>query len=200
MMTAYWFEMVDLIHKLILCSIIVFFPTPAILPVGLAIEGIYIMILLLKTPYLRLADDRLQMLAQFDIFLLLTVQHTYSVEGAPPPGSNVDIALSAFLILLAVFIFCIFVWNVVTYIRSAVWGMRRKIQEEEQRRVVPEPDDMSENGSRYSRPGTPDKDKSPSGGSKHSLGDERPSAVERQTSVGSSDGQQEPMTTDAEVA
>jgi len=137
--TAYWFEMADLIHKLILCCLIVFFPTPFIIPAGLVVEAIYIIILLIQTPYLRKADDRLQMLAQVDIFLLLTVQRTYSVVGAPLPGSDVDIALSAFLILLSILVFCIFLWNVVTYIRSAVWNMRRKIQEKQDQRVQPEP-------------------------------------------------------------
>jgi len=98
------------------------------------------MVLLLKTPYIRGADDRLQMLAQFDIFLLLTIQHTYSVEGAPSPGSTVDIALSAFLILLSIIILLIFVYNVITYIRTAVWTIKRKAQEDQERRVVPEPD------------------------------------------------------------
>jgi len=118
-----------------------FFPTPYIIPAGLVVEAIYIIILLIQTPYLRKADDRLQMLAQVDIFLLLTVQRTYSVVGAPPPGSDVDIALSAFLILLSILVFFIFLWNVVTYIRSAVWNIRRKIQEKQDQRVQPEPED-----------------------------------------------------------
>jgi len=98
------------------------------------------MVLLIRTPYIRAADDRLQMLAQFDIFLLLTVQHTYSVEGAPTPGDTVDIALSAFLILLSIIIIFIFLYNVITYFRTAVWNYKRKAQEEVEKRVVREPD------------------------------------------------------------
>jgi len=59
-----------------------------------------------------------------------------------------------FLIALTILIFCIFVYNVVTYIRSAVWGMRRKAQEKELRRIEPEPepDDASEYAYRAATP------------------------------------------------
>lgn len=59
-----WFELIDTFHKLLLTSVLAFFPREAQLSVGMAIAVIYMVVLLRENPYLRPTDDALHMLAQ----------------------------------------------------------------------------------------------------------------------------------------
>jgi hypothetical protein len=69
----WWWEMVDMIHKLIMTSILAFFPTETQLPIGMSVAILYTMALLVCQPYVRNEDDLLHLLVQAEIFLLCAV-------------------------------------------------------------------------------------------------------------------------------
>lgn len=78
---TWWFELVDMAHKLCLTSLLGFFPTDLQLPgesmirapsnpsqcvttVGMCITCLYTVIILVRKPYYRKGDDRLHLFAQ----------------------------------------------------------------------------------------------------------------------------------------
>jgi len=100
---VWWFELVDMTHKLILTSILAFFPSDAQLPFGMCICILYLIIILLAKPYQRKGDDRLHLFAQVEISLLMTAGFVFYKEGVT---HSVDVYISVFLILVTIaFIF-----------------------------------------------------------------------------------------------
>jgi heme/copper-type cytochrome/quinol oxidase subunit 2 len=100
---VWWFELVDMTHKLILTSILAFFPADAQLPFGMCIATLYLMIILLAKPYQRKGDDRLHMFAQVEISLLMLAGFVFYKEGVT---DNYNVIISVFLILVTIaFIF-----------------------------------------------------------------------------------------------
>jgi hypothetical protein len=59
-------------NKLFLNGVLGFFPVLTQMPVGMAWTGGFLMLLLLRSPFVRKADDRLQLLASVELLLLLT--------------------------------------------------------------------------------------------------------------------------------
>ena len=55
----WWFELVDMGHKLMLTSILAFFPSAYQMPVGMMTAILYAIVILLRKPYFRKGDDRL---------------------------------------------------------------------------------------------------------------------------------------------
>lgn len=72
---VWWFEMADSIHKLLLVSFLAFFPEEYQLPAGMVVAGLYVLMLLVMNPYIRESDDRLHLLAQTVIILILLAGH-----------------------------------------------------------------------------------------------------------------------------
>lgn len=68
---CWWFEMADMGHKLFMTGLIVFIPQTSYMCVGMGVATLYLFIILWLKPYLRKGDDRLALLAQTEIILLL---------------------------------------------------------------------------------------------------------------------------------
>jgi len=115
---VWYFEMIDMANKLILTSVLPFFPPDAQVPVGLCVVVAYIMILLLKAPYVRYLDFRLHALAQTELFLLLLVGYILQKLGAPAIGSSVDIWLSVLLIGVVICLFLLVILHALLYLRK----------------------------------------------------------------------------------
>jgi hypothetical protein len=60
----WYFELLDMGHKLIITSVLVFFPTNAMMPVGMCVSICYTFIILIKRPYVRRGDDRMHLFTQ----------------------------------------------------------------------------------------------------------------------------------------
>jgi len=106
---VWWFELVDMIHKLFLTSILPFFTTSVQIPVALTVVMLYLITILLKSPYIRKTNDRFHIFSQVALFLILLSAYIlwqgsdYIISGAA------DLLLSILLIIItiALFLLCI---------------------------------------------------------------------------------------------
>jgi hypothetical protein len=62
---------VDMFHKLMLTSVVAFFPKDVLIPVGIVMAMSYLFVIILLRPYYRKGDDRLHGFAQIELFLLM---------------------------------------------------------------------------------------------------------------------------------
>jgi len=105
-LSAWWFELVDMLHKLFLTSLLDFFPTDAQLPLGMCIAMVYLVTLLRTNPYIRKEDDKLHLLCQIEIMLLLAAGYVFYENPSLAIDSWQDWVLSFVLIGIACVFFC----------------------------------------------------------------------------------------------
>jgi flagellar basal body-associated protein FliL len=104
---TWWFEMCDMAHKLFVTAMVAFLPFEAQMPTAMCIVWLYSSIILVTQPYLRKGDDRLHMLAQTELGLVLLSGHTLNtLFGTYDP--IMDVVMSIFLIAIVVLFFLIF--------------------------------------------------------------------------------------------
>jgi len=123
---TWWFELVDMAHKLYLTSILAFIPTNQQSWAGMIVAILYAIIILLRKPYYRKGDDRLHLFAQVEIFLLLMVGNTEAYGGLPDPA--LDVIISVFLILLVLGFITLFLTqtvNIIMKIFKLAWAVRK---------------------------------------------------------------------------
>lgn len=97
---AWWFELVDMGHKLLLTSVIRFLSWDTQVPAGLVVLVAYAGVLLVVKPYIRKGDDRLHLLAQVELFLLIYSADIIRTMGTDRLDQRTDAALSALLIII----------------------------------------------------------------------------------------------------
>jgi hypothetical protein len=109
----WYFEIVDMGHKLIATSLIAFFPWQVQLPMGMMFLMGYLAILLCMNPYIRKGDDMLHLVAQTELILILMAGNC--VESAEVVDATLDWILSIVLIAM-ILLFCVWwassMWNV----------------------------------------------------------------------------------------
>jgi len=94
---VWWFEMVDMLHKLFITSLIGFFPFAAQLDIAMAVVTLYLIVILKFRPYVRSGDDELHMLAQVELMLLLMAGNVFNtITGV---SDAMDLFLSIVLII-----------------------------------------------------------------------------------------------------
>jgi len=116
----WWFELVDMLHKLILTAILILIPSSARLRIGLVVTSLYSLLILTTQPYIRSDDDRLHLLVQMLIYLVLIAGLTESEVGRV--SGSMDTVLSIFLIAMTVILLIIFGLLIVKYARSKYWS------------------------------------------------------------------------------
>jgi len=107
----WFFELIDMMHKLFLVALLAFFPGDLQLPFALAIVTLYSCLILVMNPYIRKGDDRLHLLCQTEIYLLLL--SVYVFKNDIPTDPVLDGILSTILICMAMLFFAYFVPQVV---------------------------------------------------------------------------------------
>lgn len=119
----WWFEMVDIAHKLLISSILAFLPLDLQLPGGMVVAGLYLVIIVVMKPYARWRDDVLAMLAQVEMLALMLAGLVMMRGGVnAEPDSQSDIALSFFLLFAtAIFVF-LFFYFAAKFVRDIYWG------------------------------------------------------------------------------
>jgi hypothetical protein len=103
----YWyFEMIDMAHKLVVTSLIAFLPADYQMPIGLVVVYSYFACVMWCRPYFRKADDRLFLYTQAELVLLMLAAQVFFKH----PGQNETITgvMVAVLICLVVFIYALF--------------------------------------------------------------------------------------------
>jgi len=134
---AWWFEMVDMAHKLFLTCLIAFIPGDYQLPVGMVVAIIYMVILLRLHPYIRPEDDTLQLLAQTEIYLLLLAGSIFYHNPIEQLGNEEDKFLSAVLIILTLAIILSFLIFGALLVRRMYleWKAEKEKQNQEEQRL-----------------------------------------------------------------
>lgn len=141
---CYW-ELLDMVHKLLLTSIVTFFPTNAELPVALGVLGVYLMAILFMRPYKRKGDDRFHLLVQLVLYLIALVGLIITqLPGATAGDAVEDGLISAVLIVLTVFLMCNFLViagrNLVKLVRR--WRLKRQKQLEQKQQPEQAPQEQ----------------------------------------------------------
>ncbi len=65
--------MIEMMHKLLVTSVLVFLPMSTQMAADLCVVGLYLMILLLLNPYKSTGDDRIHLLVQTELIILSTM-------------------------------------------------------------------------------------------------------------------------------
>jgi len=118
----WWFEFIDIFHKLFLVVLVGFFPDGFQLPIAMAVCIGYTFLILTIRPFSRKGDDRLILLAQTEIFLLLTAG--YNVRNAIEIDRTTDIALSVVLLLSMILFLVYFVFQAFEVVNK-LWRRRK---------------------------------------------------------------------------
>jgi len=93
----WWFELVDMCHKLFQVSVLAFIEEPADqLRCAMLVAVIYLGLILTLRPYIRKGDDRLALLAQSELLCLLFAALVFGLE--PVVDETLDTLLSIVLV------------------------------------------------------------------------------------------------------
>ena len=130
---TWWFEMADMLHKLFLTSLLAFFPAEAQLPVGMVVAFLYMVELLRTNPYLLADDDKLHILAQTEIVLLLMAGNIFYHSPLDSFDSATDWTLSFTLLSVSFIVFGVCAYYVYKSVRGKIklWWNRRRHKREE---------------------------------------------------------------------
>lgn len=99
---CWYFELVDMLHKLIQVSMIPFLPTHLELPASMIGIVIYLLLILELSPYVRRGDDRLQLFALMYLYCLASAGYTlfeWELVHLPP---EIDLLVSMLLITIVI--------------------------------------------------------------------------------------------------
>lgn len=78
---VWWFEIVDVLHKLSLTSLLIFVPLDYKIATGLGIVLCYLILFLVVRPYIRKGDDRLHGIVLTEILLILLAGYVFRESG-----------------------------------------------------------------------------------------------------------------------
>lgn len=111
-------EISEMVNKLFLTSLLVFFPPGLQMPAGLVCCACHTLVIQLVQPYIRSRDDRMALLAQSEVMLILLAGHVLASTGSFAKGSLLDIGLSIVLIAVSVFVFALLFVHVGLHIKE----------------------------------------------------------------------------------
>jgi len=119
----WWFDSVDSMEKLFLCAALPLVPAPYTLPVGMFVAVGFMMIVLLNKPFSRKADDRLALLAECELFIIMLT--AYSFQTILDDGGSSNDTLSYILLALAS-LFLIFVSVQAVGVIKKLWKLYKE--------------------------------------------------------------------------
>jgi len=122
----WFFELVDMMHKLFLCSLLAFIPVNAAMCVGMVVACMYAITIMWRMPYIRHYDDRIHLLVQTELILFFLAGYIFRVVGAFDVGSAFDVLTSIVLILLALAVALLFVAHAFIFLRKRVRTWQRQ--------------------------------------------------------------------------
>jgi hypothetical protein len=126
----WWFELLDMLNKLVISSMLVFVDPLWQMPLGMLCCCSYTLVLLLCQPYIRKSDDRLALTAQMFIFLILLAGYVtitrVELDGRAEVDYGVEMLMSACLISLAVGLMVLGTYMSVMTVRKLYYGVSRR--------------------------------------------------------------------------
>jgi len=123
---AWWWEILDSLHKLFQTSILAFFPVRVQLAVGMGVAIAYLLAILILNPYLRTEDDALAMLCQNLIFLIMLAGYFFQLQGSTELSTSEDVGMTISLLAAASIFLAAFVYYLFRAIALMVISMRNK--------------------------------------------------------------------------
>jgi hypothetical protein len=102
----YLFELVDMVHKLCITSLIAFIPSDWQLRAAMILVTLYLIVILFGKPYIRKGDDILHCFVQVEVLLLLMAGYVFTTLSGP--DSLMDGLLSVVLIVAVLALFLYF--------------------------------------------------------------------------------------------
>jgi hypothetical protein len=96
----WYFELLDMMHKLTLTSLLAFLDWDFQLITAQIVTVSYLIIILIKMPYVRKGDDRLHQVAQIELLLLFMSGHLFNT--LPPLDRSTEILVALLLVLITV--------------------------------------------------------------------------------------------------
>jgi len=122
----WWWEIVDLLHKLIQTSIIVLLPLGTRLPVGMGAAVIYLVLILLFSPHISKENDVFSLVCQNLIFLMMLAGYFfYRMDYATLTDSE-DIGMSIALFVATAIFVIIFFYLAIQAIYRGILFLRNK--------------------------------------------------------------------------
>jgi len=126
----WYFELIDMAHKLVLTSLLVFVEGELKVPVAMCVILAYTLAILIFRPYLRKGDDRLHLFAQCILLNICLMSRVIQLKKYDYVEPAVDVFLSLILIALNVLLICGFLLittrNLVKLIRQ--WQKKRALK------------------------------------------------------------------------
>ena len=119
---AWFFELLDMVHKLTLTSLIAFVPFEQQMQTAMSVLAVFTAVILVLKPYHRKGDDRLHLLANTELFLFV-LAGLILIEDEQANGTlddRTDVAASAILIAIT----CGFI---LAFFAIGGWSMRKMI-------------------------------------------------------------------------
>jgi len=107
---AWYFELVDMLHKLMALCLIPFFPASFQLPMAMILFTVYLQVLLLVNPYLRKGDDGLHLIAQVELILILMAGNCFEQELVVDPTTDLLLSITLILMISGFFVWWISGW------------------------------------------------------------------------------------------
>lgn len=128
--TEMWFfELLDMIHKLLVASIVSLLSPTVQVPVAMGILGAYQCLLYHRQPYVRKADNQLHLASQASLYLIVFSFLARDKTGPIPTGSEEDVILSALLIIIFISVLLLSVFRVVQFGRLVYLARKRKARQ-----------------------------------------------------------------------
>lgn len=110
----WWFELVDMIHKLFVTSCVTFFPRDFQVYVAQLAMCLYLSFILWRSPYIRKGDDRLHVWAQVELILFLAAGNTYVYS---PPSAGVEWVVVLVMCFTLLYMFAYFIVQTIQVMR-----------------------------------------------------------------------------------
>lgn len=112
---CWWFEFIDMFHKLTIVALVAFFTTNPLtqLAIAMIIALCYFACILFMKPYLRKADDRVHQFAQCEVIMCMLA--AYWLGGLEEELSDNEEAFLATILIGVFLVFCMFAFIGVAY-------------------------------------------------------------------------------------
>jgi len=121
---TWWFEMCDMAHKLFVTAIVAFLPFNYQMPTAMCIVWLYTTVILVGQPYLRKGDDRLHMLCQCELSLVLLSGHVLNTLFSTY-DPIMDVVMSIVLIMIVIGFFLIFLAGTLRVLKKLYDGFKK---------------------------------------------------------------------------
>lgn len=131
---SWWFEILDVLYKLALTSLLIFVPIDLRIPVAISITLTYLVVFLVFRPYIRKGDDRLHGFVLVEILVMLIGGYVYREIGKIDPF--MDVVLGILFIGITIGLILLLVFQIVISIRKKLHFRKHKTTTEESRLEV----------------------------------------------------------------